>query len=130
MTFPNFRITAKSPTLAKTLPATKPPIVQAATLSTEGLKSAYLLPSLNSMLLNIAAIFSLISGNLSMSRAGYFDLHSLFQVGKVLLGKKDRTIKGNITLDSNILNLSLQMPDEAATPQYLVYYYLDRQQFS
>ena len=101
------------------------------------------------------------------SRAGYFDLHSLFQVGKVLLGKKDRTIKGNITLDSNTLNLSLQMPDEAATPQsqsgliqnslfssrnkkpldsiihegavflirrttpqYLVYYYLDRQQFS
>ncbi len=90
------------------------------------------------------------------SRAGYFDLQSLFQVGKVLLGKKDRTIKGHITLDSNNVTLALQMPSEAAThlsmdskntlnevilqgavylirrttPQYLVYYYLDSQQFA
>ena len=92
----------------------------------------------------------------SGSRAGYFDLQSLFQVGKVLLGKKDRTIKGHITLDSSNVTLSLQMPEEAATPlstngkttldevvrqgavylirrttpQYLVYYYLDHQQFA
>lgn len=89
------------------------------------------------------------------SRAGYFDLQSLFQVGKVLLGKKDKVIKGHITLDSSQVNFSLQMPDETpislstdknkslddiirngavhlirrTTPQYLVYFYLEHQQY-
>lgn len=90
------------------------------------------------------------------SRAGYFDLQSLFQVGKVLLGKKDKIIKGHITYDSTQVNFMLQMPDEVAisltanrqksfdeiirngavylirrtTPQYLVYYYLEKQEFA
>lgn len=90
------------------------------------------------------------------SRAGYFDLHALFQVGKALMGKKDKTIKGDIIVDSNSVKLSLHLPDglipplsihnkkpldslfhESAvslirqtSPQYLLYYYLDRQQFS
>ena len=89
------------------------------------------------------------------SRAGYFDLRALFQMGKLFLGKKDKTIRGDITLDSNQIRLSLLMSDEAAyplsisnrepldslfhrvavrlirqtTPQYLVYYYLDRQDY-
>ncbi len=89
------------------------------------------------------------------SRAGYFDLRALFQMGKMFLGKKDKTIRGDITLDSNQIRLSLLMSDEAAyplsipsrepldslfhrvavrlirqtTPQYLVYYYLDRQDY-
>lgn len=89
------------------------------------------------------------------SRAGYFDLHSLFQVGKALVGKKDKSIKGDITIDSALMTLSLHMPDglmpplsmsrqkpidsiihqgavaliRKTTPQYLFYYYLDRQQF-
>ena len=89
------------------------------------------------------------------SRAGYFDLRALFQMGKLFLGKKDKTIRGNITLDSNQIRLSLLMSDAAAyplsinnrepldslfhrvavqlirqtTPQYLVYYYLDRQDY-
>ena len=44
---PNLAITANKPTLAKTLPATRPPIVQAATSSTEESNSSYLYPSLN-----------------------------------------------------------------------------------
>src|SRR3989337_4426937 len=40
-----FNSNAKIPTLASILPATSPPIVQAATSSMSGLKSAYLLPS-------------------------------------------------------------------------------------
>ena len=89
------------------------------------------------------------------SRAGGFDLQALFQMGKLFLGKKDKTIHGNITLDSNQIRLSLLMSDAAAyplsinknesldnlfhrvavqlirqtTPQYLVYYYLDKQDF-
>jgi tetratricopeptide (TPR) repeat protein len=89
------------------------------------------------------------------SRAGYFDLRSLFQMGKMFLGKQDKTIRGHITLDSNTIRLSLLMPDETAyplsinnkasldslfhrvalrlirqtTPQYLVYYYLDKQEY-
>ncbi len=89
------------------------------------------------------------------SRAGYFDLRALFQMGKVFLGKKDKAIRGNITLDSNRIKLALIMPDEGAyplsigsdesldslfhrvavhlirqtTPQYLVYYFLDKQAY-
>lgn len=89
------------------------------------------------------------------SRAGYFDLRALFQMGKLFLGKKDKTIRGDITLDSNQIRLSLLMSEEAAyplsisnrepldslfhhvavrlirqtTPQYLVYYFLDRQDY-
>ena len=89
------------------------------------------------------------------SRAGYFDLRALFQMGKLFLGKKDKTIRGHITLDTNVIRLSLLLPDEAAyplsmsshasldslfhgvavhlirqtTPQYLVYYYLDKQDY-
>jgi tetratricopeptide (TPR) repeat protein len=89
------------------------------------------------------------------SRAGYFDLRALFQMGKLFLGKKDKTIRGHITLDTNVIRLSLLLPDEAAfplsinsrasldslfhqvavhlirqtTPQYLVYYYLDKQEY-
>jgi tetratricopeptide (TPR) repeat protein len=89
------------------------------------------------------------------SRAGYFDLRALFQMGKVFLGKKDKAIRGNITLDRNNIKLSLIMPDEGAyplsigsdesldslfhrvavhlirqtTPQYLVYYFLDKQEY-
>ncbi len=89
------------------------------------------------------------------SRAGYFDLRALFQMGKLFLGKKDKTIRGNITLDSNQIQLSLLVSDAAVyplsinknesldslfhrvavqlirqtTPQYLVYYYLDKQDF-
>lgn len=89
------------------------------------------------------------------SRAGAFDLQALFQMGKLFLGKKDKTIRGHITLDSNQIRLSLLMSDAAAyplsikanesldslfhrvavqlirqtTPQYLVYYYLDKQDF-
>jgi tetratricopeptide (TPR) repeat protein len=89
------------------------------------------------------------------SRAGYFDLRALFQMGKLFLGKQDKTIRGHITLDSNNIRLALLMPDEAAyplsinnkasldslfhhvalrlirqtTPQYLVYYYLDKQEY-
>jgi tetratricopeptide (TPR) repeat protein len=89
------------------------------------------------------------------SRAGYFDLRALFQMGKLFLGKQDKTIRGHLTLDSNVIRLSLLMPDEAAyplsinnkasldslfhrvalrlirqtTPQYLVYYYLDKQEY-
>jgi tetratricopeptide (TPR) repeat protein len=90
------------------------------------------------------------------SRAGYFDFQALFQVGKVLLGKKDKTIKGHLTLDDALVKLYIQMPDaemiplsiernlpmdsltqKAAqflirhtTPQYLVYYFLNKQQFA
>lgn len=89
------------------------------------------------------------------SRAGYFDLRALFQMGKLFLGKQDKTIRGHITLDTQTIRLSLLMPDEAAyplsisnrasldslfhrvavrlirqtTPQYLVYYYLDKQEY-
>jgi tetratricopeptide (TPR) repeat protein len=89
------------------------------------------------------------------SRAGNFDLNSLFQVGKKILGKKDKTIKGYLTLDSNRVQLVVQMTDQAAyplsirrsesldsllhqaalhiirqtTPQYLVYYFLGKQDF-
>jgi tetratricopeptide (TPR) repeat protein len=89
------------------------------------------------------------------SRAGYFDFQALFQVGKVLLGKKDKTIKGHLTLDDGLMKLYIQMPDaemiplsipsnlpmdsltqQAAqflirhtTPQYLVYYFLNQQKF-
>ncbi len=92
----------------------------------------------------------------SGSRAGYFDLQSLFQVGKLLLGKKDNTIKGHITRDGEALQLNLHLPDAVAqpfliqnpahldslflqaavylikqtTPQYLVYYFLDKGQFT
>ena len=45
--FPNLAITANKPTLAKTFPATRPPIVHAATSSTEESNSSYLYPSLN-----------------------------------------------------------------------------------
>jgi CPA2 family monovalent cation:H+ antiporter-2 len=41
MTFQNFKRPANNPTLANTLPATKPPTVQAATSSISGLKSEY-----------------------------------------------------------------------------------------
>ena len=50
------------------------------------------------------------------SRAGYFDLRALFQMGKLFLGKQDKTIRGHITLDSNTIRLALLMPDEAAYP--------------
>lgn len=89
------------------------------------------------------------------SRAGYFDFQALFQMGKMLLGKKDKSIKGHITTDSNSVMLNLQMPDEPlktfviskkepleavlqqaaihlikkTSPQYLVYYHLDNQDF-
>ncbi len=91
----------------------------------------------------------------SGSRAGYFDLESLFKLGKVVLGKKENTIKGHITRDSNHLSLSLNLTDdthsalninknnldslvnEAAVflirqtnPQYLVYYFMNKQDFS
>lgn len=90
----------------------------------------------------------------SGSRAGYFDLESLFKLGKVILGKKDKIIKGHITRDSNQLSLELSMSDNAAlnitnknqleslihevalflirrtNPQYLVYYYLNKQDFA
>lgn len=92
----------------------------------------------------------------SGSRAGYFDLESLFKLGKVILGKKDKTIKGHITSDNKLFSLSLSMPNndlaplsinnktavdslvnEAAiylirrtNPQYLVYYFLDKQDFT
>jgi tetratricopeptide (TPR) repeat protein len=90
------------------------------------------------------------------SRAGYFDFQALFQVGKVLLGKRDKTIKGHLTLDESLVKLYIQMPDDVmiplsikenismdsltqqaaeflirhTTPQYLVYYFLNKQQFS
>jgi tetratricopeptide (TPR) repeat protein len=90
------------------------------------------------------------------SRAGNFDLNSLFQVGKKILGKKDKVIKGYLTLDSNRTILTLSMTERAAyplsikrgepldslfhlaalylirqtTPQYLVYYFLGTQQFA
>lgn len=89
------------------------------------------------------------------NKLGVIDLHSLFSLGKALLGKKDKTIKGHITIDDNNFSLSIQMPDiqyykfslaknspidslihQAAiylirqtTPQYLVYYYLNKQDF-
>lgn len=89
------------------------------------------------------------------NKLGFIDLQSLFSIGKTLLGKKDKIIKGHITVDSNTLCLSIQMPDiqsykinlnkktpidsvihQAAiylirqtTPQYLVYYYLNKQAF-
>jgi tetratricopeptide (TPR) repeat protein len=92
----------------------------------------------------------------SGSRAGYFDFQALFQVGKVLLGKKDKTIKGHLTLDDATIKLYIQMPDDVmiplsisknmsmdsltlqaaeflirhTTPQYLVYYYLNKQQYA
>jgi tetratricopeptide (TPR) repeat protein len=92
----------------------------------------------------------------SGSRAGYFDFQALFQVGKVILGKKDKTIKGHLTLDSTLIQLYIQMPDDVmiplsiskntsmdsltlqaaeflirhTTPQYLVYYYLNKQQYA
>ena len=91
----------------------------------------------------------------SGSRAGYFDLESLFKLGKVILGKKDNTIKGHITHDSNRLSLSLSLSDDAlpslnishkndldslvneaavflirqTNPQYLVYYFMNKQDF-
>ena len=91
----------------------------------------------------------------SGSRAGYFDFQALFQVGKVLLGKKDKTIKGHLTLDSTLIRLYIQMPDDVmiplsiskkmsldsltqqaaeflirhTTPQYLVNYFINKQQF-
>ena len=90
------------------------------------------------------------------SRAGYFDLESLFKLGKVILGKKDKVIRGHITLDSNKLSLNLAMSDDASTaasinnknhldslvhemalflirrtnPQYLVYYFLNKQDYA
>ncbi len=92
----------------------------------------------------------------SGSRAGYFDLESLFKLGKVILGKKDNTIKGHITRDSNRLSLSLNLSDDAlpalnishqnnldsliteaavflirqTNPQYLVYYFMNKQDFA
>lgn len=91
----------------------------------------------------------------SGSRAGYFDLESLFKLGKVILGKKDNTIKGHITRDSNRLSLSINLSDDALTslninkndldslvneaaiflirqtnPQYLVYYFLNKQDYT
>ena len=91
----------------------------------------------------------------SGSRAGYFDLESLFKLGKVILGKKDNTIKGHITRDSNRLSLSISLSDNALTslninknnldslvceaaiflirqtnPQYLVYYFLNKQDYT
>ena len=90
----------------------------------------------------------------SGSRAGYFDLESLFKLGKVALGKKENTIKGHITSDSNHLSLSVNMSDDAqaslnihknnldslvneaavflirqTNPQYLVYYFMNKQDF-
>jgi hypothetical protein len=90
----------------------------------------------------------------SGSRAGYFDLESLFKLGKVVLGKKENTIKGHIIRDSNLFSLSLNLSDdthsalninknnldslvnEAAVflirqtnPQYLVYYFMNKQDF-
>ncbi len=90
----------------------------------------------------------------SGSRAGYFDLESLFKLGKVALGKKENTIKGHITSDSNHLSLSVNMSDDAQSslnihknnldslvneaavflirqtnPQYLVYYFMNKQDF-
>jgi tetratricopeptide (TPR) repeat protein len=91
----------------------------------------------------------------SGSRAGYFDFQALFQVGKVILGKKDKTIKGHLTLDSTLIQLYIQMPDDVmiplsiskkmpldsltqqaaeflirhTTPQYLVNYFINKQQF-
>ncbi len=90
------------------------------------------------------------------SRAGYFDLESLFKLGKVILGKKDKVIKGHIILDSNRLSLNLAMSDDASTtvsfnnknpidslvheaalflirrtnPQALIYYFLNKQDFA
>jgi tetratricopeptide (TPR) repeat protein len=92
----------------------------------------------------------------SGSRAGYFDLESLFKLGKVVMGKKDKTIKGHITLDSNRLSLNLAMSDNTSTsmsinhkihldslvhqaalflirrtnPQSLVYYFLNKQDYA
>lgn len=91
----------------------------------------------------------------SGSRAGYFDLESLFKLGKVVLGKKENTIKGHITSDSNRLSLSLNLTDDAhsalnsnknnldslvneaavflirqTNPQYLVYYFMNKQDFA
>ncbi len=91
----------------------------------------------------------------SGSRAGYFDLESLFKLGKVILGKKDKVIKGHITDENQQLSLNLSMigndlpplsisnknhvdslVNEAAVylmrqtnPQYLVYYFLGKQDF-
>lgn len=91
----------------------------------------------------------------SGSRAGYFDLESLFKLGKVVLGKKENTIKGHITRDSNRLSLALNLSDNAQSsldinknnldslvneaavflirqtnPQYLVYYFMNKQDFA
>ncbi|MBL7815294.1 MAG: hypothetical protein JNL70_09795 [Saprospiraceae bacterium] len=91
----------------------------------------------------------------SSSRAGYFDLESLFKLGKVALGKTDKIIKGHITRDDNALNLALHLSDKTTStlnmhsqsdldslihgaalflirqtnPQFLVYYYLNKQDF-
>lgn len=51
ITFQNFRIIAKKPTLAKTFPAINPPIVHSATLSIEESKLLYFKSSLNSKFL-------------------------------------------------------------------------------
>ncbi len=91
----------------------------------------------------------------SGSRAGYFDLESLFKLGKVVLGKKENTIKGHITSDSNRFSLSLNLTDDVQSslninknnldslvndaavflirqtnPQYLVYYFMNKQDFA
>ena len=52
------------------------------------------------------------------SRAGYFELRALFQMGKLFLSKKDQTIWGNITLDSNQIRLSLLMSDASSVATY------------
>ena len=92
----------------------------------------------------------------SGSRAGYFDLASLFNLGKIILGKKDKIIKGHITSNASALSLNLAMPDdgvpplsinnktnvdslvhEAAlflirqtNPQFLVYHFMNKQDFA
>jgi tetratricopeptide (TPR) repeat protein len=89
------------------------------------------------------------------NKIGFIDIQSLFSLGKILLGKKDKIIKGYITLDSNVISLAIQVPDIQAhkinlnrkmpidsvihqaaiylirqtTPQYLVYYYLNKHAF-
>lgn len=92
----------------------------------------------------------------SGSRAGYFDLASLFTLGKVILGKKDKIIKGHITSDNDQFALNLRMPENdlppfsingkthidslahevalylirRTNPQHLVYHYLNKQDFA
>lgn len=89
------------------------------------------------------------------NKIGFIDIQSLFSLGKILLGKKDKIIKGHIIVDENTISLAIQMPDiqsykinlnrkapidsiihgaaiyliRQTTPQYLVYYYLNKHAF-